>query len=48
MNAQAPTGAEIPETELLERRLDDHRCSVLSSLLLWPFPCLGVLSAHSA
>ncbi|MFD5414041.1 hypothetical protein [Streptomyces nojiriensis] len=45
LSAQAPTGAEIPEAELLERRLDDYRCSILSILTLWLFPCLGVLSA---
>ncbi|WP_371619905.1 hypothetical protein [Streptomyces sp. NBC_00454] len=38
-------GAEVPDTERLRQRLDDRRCSVMSILLLWSIPYLGVIAA---
>ncbi|MGW6857249.1 hypothetical protein [Streptomyces xanthophaeus] len=45
LSAQAPAGAEIPEIERLEQRLDDYRCSSLSIMLVWLSACPGVLAA---
>ncbi|GLX41188.1 hypothetical protein Sros01_72610 [Streptomyces roseochromogenus] len=40
--AHVSAGAELPEPERLRLRLEDHRFSVLSILLVWLIPAAGV------
>ncbi|MFJ3205085.1 hypothetical protein [Streptomyces sp. NPDC086989] len=43
--AHTPAGAELPDQDRLRVRLEDRRFSVLSILLVWAFPYVGVMTA---
>lgn len=45
LRERIPAEAEAPDVELLARRLFDRRCSILSVLLLWSFPYVGVVAS---